>query len=143
MESPELDNLAAAGRSPLVITVESAGQGRFPATLNSRTVIKWSRTAFFDAARILIAAGCDPPATLIMRHADSATDALVAKIGAAAGLMIREDRGAPEFVFYHKPSRKLDAGPDRVAQNDTPTILMTLDAIDALWPPRRSSGGAP
>jgi hypothetical protein len=78
-----------------------------------------------------------------MWHAYSATDALVAKIGAAAGLMIREDRGAPEFVFYHKLSRKLDAGPDRVAQNDTPTILMAPDAIDAPWPPRRRSGGGP
>jgi hypothetical protein len=136
MESPELDNPAAAGPSPVVITVKSAGQGRFRATLNSRTVIKGSRTAFFDAARILIAESCDPAATLTY----SATDALVAKIGAAAGLMIR---GAPEFVFYHELPRKHDAGPDRVAQNDTPTILMTSDAIDAPWPPRRRSGGAP
>jgi hypothetical protein len=136
------DNPAAAGPSPVVITVESAGQCRFRATLNSPTVIKGSRTAFFDAARILIAKRCNPAATLIMRHTYSATDALVAKIGAAAGLMIREDRGAPEFVFYHKLPRKHDAGPDRVAQNDTPTILLASDAIDAPWPPRRRSGGA-
>jgi hypothetical protein len=110
--------------------------GSIPCHAQHRTVIKGSRTAFFDAARILIAESCDPAATLTY----SATDALVAKIGAAAGLMIR---GAPEFVFYHELPRKHDAGPDRVAQNDTPTILLASDAIDAPWPPRRGSGGAP
>lgn len=128
MASPELDDPAVAGQSPLVITVELVGHGRFRATLNGSTVIKWSRTPFFDAARVLIAEGRDPAATLIMRRPGSATDALVTRIGAAARLMIREDRGGPAFVPYHKLPRKLDAGPPPIAPGE---LTATLPADEA------------
>jgi hypothetical protein len=80
---------------------------------------------------------------LVMRHRGSPIGALVAEVGAAAKLTIREDRGAPEFIPYYQMPRKLDAGPHRVAQNDTPAILMAPEAIDAPRPPRGRSGGAP
>jgi hypothetical protein len=143
MASPDLHDPAAATGSPLVITVESDGHGRFRTTVNGSPVIKWSRTPFFDAARVLIAEGCDPAATLIMRHAGPATDALVAEISAAARLMIREDRVAPEFVPYYQMTRRLDAGPPRVAQNDKPAVLTPPDAIDDPRRPHDASAGAP
>jgi hypothetical protein len=63
---------------------------------------------------------CDPAVTLIMRHGGATSDALTAKVGAAARLMVREDRGAPKFVPYHQMSLKLDAGTRQMRESAQP-----------------------
>jgi hypothetical protein len=54
--------------------------------LGDRLLCSDARTPFFDAARVLIAEGHDPEATLVMRHRGSGHDALWAKLGYAATL---------------------------------------------------------
>jgi hypothetical protein len=75
-------------------------------------LVEGSRTPFFDAARALLAAGlADPSDTLVMRHAGSAHDALRARVGVAAKLMVREETtdGKPRFVPWTPHPR---ASPD-------------------------------
>jgi hypothetical protein len=105
------DNTDRQSDPPLVVLVETVDRrSRFRARLGDRIIVESSRQPFFDAARALITEGCDPAVMLIMRHAGAATDALIAKVGVAARLTIREDRGGPEFVPYHQMSLKLDVG---------------------------------
>src|SRR5262249_28747490 len=48
---------------------------------------------FCDAARVLLAEGADPAARFVMRHANSATDAMRSTVGAAAKLTVSDDGG--------------------------------------------------
>jgi hypothetical protein len=96
------DNTDRQSDPPLVVLVETVDRrSRFRARLGDRIIVESSRQPFFDAARALITEGCDPAVMLIMRHAGAATDALIAKVGVAARLTIREDR---------QMSLKLDVG---------------------------------
>ena len=52
-----------------------------------------SRQPFLQAARELIKMGCHPETVLVMRHADSAVEALRARIGVAAELTVDEHNG--------------------------------------------------
>jgi Fe2+ transport system protein FeoA len=87
-----------------LIVVNPVGwQGRYAAALaDGRTIVRSSRTPLLDAARRLLELGADPDAIITMRHAGSEIDSLRARIGVAAGLAVREDRGGPEFV-RHRP----------------------------------------
>jgi hypothetical protein len=74
----------------------------FDATVDGQVIIERSSTPFCDAARRLVDLGYDGNADLVMKHAGSDVDALRARIGVAARLMVREDRGAPQFVPYQQ-----------------------------------------
>jgi hypothetical protein len=131
------DNTGRQSDPPLAILVETVDRrGWFRARLGDRIIVESSKQPFFDAARVLMAEGCDPAITLIMWHAGAATDALTAKVGAAARLTIREDRGAPEFVPYRQISLKLDAGARQMRESAQPvpgqpgTAGRTSDAVD-------------
>jgi hypothetical protein len=52
-----------------------------------------SRQPFLEAARALIAMGCHPDVTLVMRHAGSRVEALRATLGVAARLTVDEHNG--------------------------------------------------
>jgi hypothetical protein len=102
-----------------LLIVEPVGRrGKFAARLDGRLLVRSSRTPFLDAARALIAEGVDPSTVLVTRHAGSEVDALRARLGVAAGLTVREDRGAPEFVRHRaftlddvRPGTAADASP--------------------------------
>jgi hypothetical protein len=100
----------------LVIIIAPVDQrGGFSARLNGRLLVT-SRTPFLDAARCLIAEGSDPFSIIVMRHAGSEIDALRARLGVAAGLIIEERNArAPRFVPYRardltEGSRRTPAG---------------------------------
>jgi len=104
----ELGELAAPGRSPLVITVSPAtnadGQRAyskrgplFDCKVEGRLIVERSHQPFLEGARWLVELGYDPEALLVMRHAGSDLDSLRATIGAAARLTIKERNGAPRF----------------------------------------------
>jgi hypothetical protein len=67
----------------------------FEARLADR-VLCVSRRPLLDAARILLAEGCDPAVTIVMRHAGSEVYALSARLGAAAKLTV--DEVVPTFA---------------------------------------------
>jgi hypothetical protein len=79
-------------------------QFRFEARLDDRLLCV-SHQPFVDAARVLIADGYDPNATLAMRHAGSETIALTARLGRAARFAVEEGDRAPGFVRF-KPRRQ-------------------------------------
>jgi len=81
--------------STIVINVEPVGC-RFRATLDGRVIVSASSTPFLDAARILIATGCDQNITLAMFHVGAAEPALTGPIGVAARLDVKDAR----FVRY-------------------------------------------
>jgi hypothetical protein len=87
-------------RQQLLIVEPVGRRGKFAARLDGRLLVRSSRTPFCDAARALLAEGVDSSTILVMRHAGSEVDALRARLGVAARLTVREDRGAPEFVRY-------------------------------------------
>jgi hypothetical protein len=82
-------DVVAACMNITIITTPSRC-GRYTAWLGDR-VLAHSRQPFLDAARELIALGCDPSAILLLRHAGSATVALRATVGGAARLTVDED----------------------------------------------------
>jgi hypothetical protein len=64
--------------------------GRFLAQLGDRVLVASSRQPFLDAARVLLADGCDPATVIVMRHAASDFDALRSTVGFAAGLVVED-----------------------------------------------------
>jgi len=70
----------------------------YDAYLGDRLVCS-SWTPFFDAARVLIAEGHDPEATLVMRHRGSDHDVVWAKLRYAATLTVSGNY----FVPYRPP----------------------------------------
>ena len=69
----------------------------FDGRVDGRIIVKRSPTPFCDAARVLLAEGCDPATRFNMRHDGSTTDALIAEVGVAAKLTVRDGNGPPEF----------------------------------------------
>ena len=67
-------------------------------------------------ARVLLAEGCDPATRFNMRHDGSTTDALIAKVGVAAKLTVRDGNGPPEFRSW-MPFTGI-AEPSPMRQND-------------------------
>jgi hypothetical protein len=92
---------------PVVIVVEPARRadgklaaGLYVATLagDARPLVK-SRAPLLDAARILLARGYAPGATILMRWRGGDVDSLSAPLGVAAALAV--DEGPPmRFVRY-------------------------------------------
>ncbi len=72
---------------------------RYAARLADR-ILCVSEQPFVDAARVLVAEGGDPEATLAMRHKESGTIALTARLGAAAKLTVKEGACGPRFAAY-------------------------------------------
>jgi hypothetical protein len=64
--------------------------GRFTASVDGRVVVESSRQPFLDAARALIAEGQHPDTVIVMRHDGTVTDALRARLDAAARLTVDE-----------------------------------------------------
>jgi hypothetical protein len=60
---------------------------------NSARLLCTSRQPFLDAARALLALGCQPNAILVMRHAGSSVEALRASLQVAARLTVDECNG--------------------------------------------------
>jgi hypothetical protein len=94
------------------LLVSPSKSGLFEATLDGR-VICTSRQPFVDAARVLMAEGCDPKAVLTMRHVGSDIVALTAKLAVAAGLSVGgNDRFHPWAPYvpgaHHKASQLAD-----------------------------------
>jgi hypothetical protein len=82
----------------LVTVSPNGAPGHYDAFVNGKLVVSSSRQPFLDAARALLERGADSNSWLILRHADSDTDSLRAKVGVAAQLTVR-DRvdGVPTF----------------------------------------------
>lgn len=88
---------AAPGPGTVVITIEPVGRhGRFRARLDERVIVAATTQPFLDAARILIAKGCDPSAVIEMRRAGSTDFDLRGPLGVAARLDIKDGK----FVKY-------------------------------------------
>jgi hypothetical protein len=60
---------------------------------NSEQFLCTSRQPFLDAARALIALGCQPNAILVMRHSGSSVEAIRASLQVAARLTVDECNG--------------------------------------------------
>lgn len=74
---------------------ESADRrGWFPAELADVTVLTNSRQPFLDAARVLIALGCDPNIMLFGRRKGSVSWSLRGRLGKAAKLTVGETKTA-------------------------------------------------
>ena len=86
----------------------SARQGQFEAYYGERLLCT-SRQPFLDAARVLLAEGADPSATLVMMRGD--TVSLRGPIGRAAKLSVSEatNDGKPRFVSY-RPFKQAGGG---------------------------------
>jgi hypothetical protein len=74
---------------PLVITITEAAPGRHEARLG-QVLLCTSPQPLLDGARVLLAAGCDPSAKLVMRREGSDLDALRTRVCVAAGLTVDE-----------------------------------------------------
>jgi hypothetical protein len=82
---------APAVTEQIIIDVEPVdAHGRFSARLDGRLIVASSSTPFCDGARRLLELGCDPAASLIMRHGVSMIDALRGPLRVAAGLTVEE-----------------------------------------------------
>jgi hypothetical protein len=93
-----LHSAVVAACKPITVLITPSRCGRYNASLGDRLLAR-SRQRFLDAARELIALGCDPSATLLLRHAGSKTVALRATVGRAARLTVDEDP-RPRFRRY-------------------------------------------
>jgi hypothetical protein len=92
----------------IVITVEPVGRhGQFRATFDGRVIVPASSTPFLDAARVLIAEGFSPRATLQMFHLGAAEAALTGPLWAAARLDVKDAK----FV-KHRPRAEGSAKAD-------------------------------
>ena len=118
---------AASQLTEILILVEPVSRGRFCARLadGGRVIVRSSRQPFLDAARRLLAIGYDQTTLLAMRHVGSDTDCLIAQIGAASTLRVKEDRGGPYFVPWEPITRRVEAlaraKPKKVAGSSLPT----------------------
>jgi hypothetical protein len=93
----------------LSVIVRSVGQGRFSALLQDRLLCQ-SRTPLLSAARVLQAEGIPDDMLLEMVHEGSATVALRATLGVAAGLRVSETGSMPRFVPW-RPDQLPRASP--------------------------------
>jgi hypothetical protein len=91
----------------------SSGRGLlFDARLEGaeRVLVRRTHQPFLEACRVLVADGVDPTTRIVMRHVGSRTDALIAKVGAAAKLSVKEDDEPPRFRPWTPfPSRPVES----------------------------------
>jgi len=93
----------------------------------SDQILVTSRQPFLNAARALIAMGCDPSAMLIMRHEGRGDPALQAPIGLAARLTVDEERKrSPRFKRW-KPFHA-GAGVSKIVARGMPSMFVTPSA---------------
>jgi hypothetical protein len=85
--------------------------GLFEARVDGRLVCAKSRTPFMDTARVLLAEGCDPDTTIVMRSAGSDFDCLRSTVGAAAKLTVNE--AGPRIVRW-SPDRRFPSSGSRI-----------------------------
>ena len=79
------------------IAVVALAGGHFSAALaDSTLLVRSSRQPFVGAARELLRRGADPDTNLTVMHSGSATVALRAQVGTAAGLTV-DETGRPRF----------------------------------------------
>ena len=91
-----------------LVVVSATGAGRFAAHDHAgRLLVEGTPQPLLDSCRVLLGEGVDGNAHVIMRHADSNTDALKTKAGIGAKLSVREtDTDGPRFVRWKPfPSR--------------------------------------
>jgi hypothetical protein len=75
----------------------------FDGMVDGRSIVKRSTTPFCDAARALLAEGIKPDTNFVMRHLDSASDALRSTVAAAANLTVTDDSGGKPVVRNWRP----------------------------------------
>jgi hypothetical protein len=96
---------AARNRTPLTIIVAPAVDrigrripDRWDVRHGDRHLVHSTRTPLLDGARVLLDLGTDPAATVLMKHIGSDIDCLHSTVGAAAKLVVEDDRfGRPVF----------------------------------------------
>jgi hypothetical protein len=145
---PPPTDAPTAPPSVVVITVSpsTGADGRvyssrgqlFDGAVDGRLVVARSTQPLLDACRILIFKGIDPAARVVMRHAGSATDALITTVGATAARTVEEGGGVPPFRPW-KPFSRWD-GPPEIARSDraaAPPKTQTLTGE----PARGGNGG--
>jgi len=79
--------------------------------------VKRSTTPFCDAARVLLAEGIKPDTVFVMRHANSAADAVPSTVGVAAGLTVADDGGGKPIFRPWSPYDRAGAGRAALARN--------------------------
>jgi hypothetical protein len=91
--APGHDDDRSAHQQTIVIVVEAVGRrGRFRAHLDGRVIVAASTQPFLDAARILIASGCDPGAVLEMRHQGKTAFAMRGPLRVGARFDVKDAR---------------------------------------------------
>jgi len=66
----------------------------FDGKVGDRFLVRRSTTPFCDAPSVLLTEGVKPDTVFVMRHANSAADALRSTVGVAAELTVSDDGGA-------------------------------------------------
>jgi hypothetical protein len=95
----------------VIILARPISAGRYKALVGDRVLVASTRQPLLDGARALLAEGADPDRPLVMRHAGSEVDALIATSIAAAKLTVQEgDRGGP-YLRPWRPFVSLDVRP--------------------------------
>jgi hypothetical protein len=87
--------------------------GRFRAYADGRMIVASSRQPLLDVARALMSQGHDPLTMLVLRHAGSGIDSLMATIGVAARLTVEERKDGtktPRFAPW-KPWERAERSP--------------------------------
>jgi hypothetical protein len=86
----------------ILVAETAVHHGLFTAALpDGRQLVGASRTPFCDAARVLVAEGCDPAETVQMCREVGGTIALSGKLGEVAKLTVVErDRDIPRFTRF-------------------------------------------
>jgi hypothetical protein len=73
-------------------------------------LVRRTHQPLLDACRVLVADDVDPRARIVMRHAGSQTHALIAKVGAAAKLSVKEGDEPPRLRPWTPfPSRPVES----------------------------------
>jgi hypothetical protein len=146
---PPLTDAPTAPPSVVVITVSpsTGADGRvyssrgqlFDGVVDGRLVIARSTQPLLDACRILIFKGIDPAAQVVMRHAGSATDALITTVGATAALTVEEGDGVPRFRPW-KPFSRWDGQPEIARSDRAAAVTPEMQTLSG-EPARGSKGG--
>src|SRR5262245_17674728 len=98
--------------SIVIIAKPFGSGGRFQVKHAGRVIVASSGTPFCAAARVLLAEGHPPGATLAMRYQGEADFALRGKLGAAAKLTVKDSRhGKPVFARWKAPQGARVAAP--------------------------------
>jgi hypothetical protein len=62
-------------------------------------LLKVSPTPFFDSARKLLELGAEPNDLLVMRHRNSSTTGLRARVGVVTKIAVHETNAGPRYVL--------------------------------------------